>query len=167
MYINVNWNRKGCSLNKFTKHIHRVSWSKWIFVYEKKFKQWIPEHRQTEKKNTWIKFTNEKTNFSKNKFSLKKQTTLWKWNVYRSKLLLLLLLLLHSVENNVFDRIRFCIYLLSIVNVWVGHVTVWVGHVTVWSVSAIIWVWYVDVTSQISHIINMKVSSIIHRYIFS
>lgn len=73
----------------------------------------------------------------------------------------------HSAENNVFDRIRFCIYLHSIVNVWVGHVTVWVGHVTVWSVSAIIWVWYVDVTSQISHIINMQVSAIIHRYIFS
>lgn len=66
----------------------------------------------------------------------------------------------HSLKNNVFDRIRFCIYLHSIVNVWVGHVTVW-------SVSAIIWVWYVDVTSQFSHIINMKVSAIIHRYIFS
>lgn len=166
MYINVNWNRKGCSLNKFTKHIHRVSRSKWICVYEKNSNN---GYRNTDKRKKRTLESNSQT----------KKQTFWKTNSHwKNKLLCENEIFSgancccgcyckHSAENNVFDRIRFCIYLRSIVNVWVGHVTVWVGHVTVWSVSAIIWVWYVDVTSQISHIINMQVSAIIHRYIFS
>lgn len=104
----------------------------------------------------------KETNFLKNEFSLKRKNKLLRKNEIFSgaNCCRCCCYCKNSLENNVLDRIRFCIYLHSIVNVWVGHVTVW-------SVSAIIWVWYVDVTSQFSHIINMIVSAIIHRYIFS